>query len=110
MPLIRVFADSNYVTEIEIKSSVTRCATSLGKESNLSCVCGNWVITKPAVSSQGMQEDPKQSLLTGYAFGDIQSTAELPKVCSLQEWCFIISIEVSSDHSQLRCTGFAGSH
>ena len=26
------------------------------------------------------------------------------------EWCFVISIEVSSDHSQLRCTGFAGSH
>ena len=32
------------------------------------------------------------------------------KVCSLLEWCFVISIEVSSDHSQLRCTGFAGSH
>ena len=32
------------------------------------------------------------------------------KVCSLLEWSFIISIAVSSDHSQLRCTGFAGSH
>ena len=32
------------------------------------------------------------------------------KVCSLLEWCFIISIGVSGDHSQLRCTGFAGSH
>ena len=30
----------------------------------------------------------------------------LTKVCSLLEWCFVISIEVSSDHSQLRCTGF----
>ena len=26
------------------------------------------------------------------------------------EWCFIISIGVSSYHSQLRCTGFARSH
>ena len=33
-----------------------------------------------------------------------------PKVCSLLEWSFIISIAVSSDHSQLRCRGFAGSH
>ena len=32
------------------------------------------------------------------------------KVCSLLEWCFIISIGVSSDHSQLRCRGFVGSH
>ena len=32
------------------------------------------------------------------------------KVCSLSEWCFIVSTGVSSDHSQLRCTGFAGSH
>ena len=32
------------------------------------------------------------------------------KVCSLSEWCFIISIGVSSDHSHLRCMGFAGSH
>ena len=31
------------------------------------------------------------------------------QVCSLLEWCFIISIGVSGDHSQLRCTGFAGS-
>ena len=31
-------------------------------------------------------------------------------VCSLLEWCFIISIGVSSDHSQLKCTGFAGTH
>ena len=30
------------------------------------------------------------------------------KVCSL--WCFIISIGVSGDHYQLRCTGFSGSH
>ena len=28
----------------------------------------------------------------------------------LLEWCFIISIEVSSDHFQLMCTGFSGSH
>ena len=33
-----------------------------------------------------------------------------PKVCSLLEWCFIISTGVSGDHSQLMCTGFAGSH
>ena len=26
------------------------------------------------------------------------------------EWCFIISIGVSSDQSQLRCMGFDGSH
>ena len=26
------------------------------------------------------------------------------------EWCFIISVGVSSDHSQLRCTGFAENH
>ena len=32
------------------------------------------------------------------------------KVFSPLEWSFIISIAVSSDHSQLRCTGFAGSH
>ena len=32
------------------------------------------------------------------------------KVCSLLEWSSIISIAVSSDHSQLRCTDFAGSH
>ena len=32
------------------------------------------------------------------------------KVCSLLEWCFIISKGVSSDHSQLRCTGSAISH
>ena len=32
------------------------------------------------------------------------------KVCSLSEWCFIFSIGVPSDHSQLRCTGFAGSY
>ena len=32
------------------------------------------------------------------------------KVCSLLEWCFNISVGVSSDSSQLRCTGFAGSH
>ena len=32
------------------------------------------------------------------------------KACALLEWSFIISIAVSSDHSQLRCTGFAGSH
>ena len=32
------------------------------------------------------------------------------KVCSLLEWSFIISIGVSSDHSQLRCMGFPGSH
>ena len=32
------------------------------------------------------------------------------KVCSLLEWLFIISIWVSSDRSQLRCMGFAGSH
>ena len=32
------------------------------------------------------------------------------KVCSLLEWSFIISIAVSNDHSQLRYTGFAGSH
>ena len=31
------------------------------------------------------------------------------KVWSLSEWCFIISVGVSSDHSQLRRTGFAGS-
>ena len=31
----------------------------------------------------------------------------LPKVCSLLEWCFIVSIEVPSDHFQLRCKGFA---
>ena len=29
---------------------------------------------------------------------------------TLIEWCFVISIEVSSDHSQLRCMGFDGSH
>ena len=34
----------------------------------------------------------------------------LPKVCSLAEWCFMISKRVSGDHSQLRCTGFAGSY
>ena len=34
---------------------------------------------------------------------------QITKVCSLLEWSFIISIAVSSDHSQLRCTGFAGS-
>ena len=34
----------------------------------------------------------------------------LGKVCSLSECCFIISIEVSGGHSQLRCKGFAGSH
>ena len=34
----------------------------------------------------------------------------LTKVCSLLEWCFIISIGVSSDHSQLRCTSFTGGH
>ena len=28
------------------------------------------------------------------------------KVSSLLEWCLIISIEVSGDHSQLRCRGF----
>ena len=32
------------------------------------------------------------------------------KVCSLLEWCFINSVGVSGDHSQLRYTGFAGSH
>ena len=32
------------------------------------------------------------------------------KVCFLLEWCFIISVEVCSDHFQLKCTGFAGSH
>ena len=32
------------------------------------------------------------------------------KVCSLLEWCFIISMEVSNDHSHLKCRGFAGSH
>ena len=32
------------------------------------------------------------------------------KVCSLSEWCFIISIAVPGDHSHLRCTGFAGGH
>ena len=37
-------------------------------------------------------------------------TTVLTEVCSLLEWCFIISIGVSSDHSQLRCTGFAGGH
>ena len=31
------------------------------------------------------------------------------KVCSLLEWCFITSIEVSSDHSQLRWMPFARS-
>ena len=36
----------------------------------------------------------------------------LSKVCTLLEWWLIISVEVSSDsdHSQLRCLGFAGSH
>ena len=34
---------------------------------------------------------------------------DLSKICSLSEWSFIISIAVSSDHSQLRFTGFAGS-
>ena len=32
------------------------------------------------------------------------------KVSSLLEWCFIMSVEVSSDYLQLRCMGFAGSH
>ena len=32
------------------------------------------------------------------------------KVCCLSEWCFTISIGVSSDHSQPRCTGFVGCH
>ena len=32
------------------------------------------------------------------------------KVCSLLEWCFIISVGVSSETSHLRCTGFAGIH
>ena len=32
------------------------------------------------------------------------------KVCSLLEWCFMISIEVTGDHSQIRCTGFAVNH
>ena len=32
------------------------------------------------------------------------------KVCSLLEWCFIISKGASSDQSQLRRTDFAVSH
>ena len=35
---------------------------------------------------------------------------DLSKVCSLSEWSFIISVAVSSDHFQLRCTDFVGSH
>ena len=38
-----------------------------------------------------------------------EGTGDFLKVCSLLEWCFIISIGVSSDHSHLRCTCFAGS-
>ena len=39
-----------------------------------------------------------------------QNNMYLSKVYSILEWCFVISVGVSSDHSQLRCTGFAGSH
>ena len=45
-------------------------------------------------------------LLTLFTMGYFKNT----EVCSLLEWCFIILIGVSSDHSQLRCTDFAGSH
>ena len=38
---------------------------------------------------------------------DFDIQAFCSKVCSLLKWCFIISIEVSGDHSQLRYTGFA---
>ena len=42
------------------------------------------------------------------AYASSQETGS--KIRSLLEWCFIISIEVSIDYSQLSCTGFAGSH
>ena len=41
---------------------------------------------------------------------ELYSFLSKTKVCFLLEWCFIISVGVSSDHSQLRCTGIAGSH
>ena len=57
---------------------------------------------------------PWSVLEQDYVITDFGSLGRLRKlkteVCSLLEWCFIISIGVSSDHSQLRCTGFAGSH
>ena len=43
-------------------------------------------------------------------FGHSDVIFDVSEVCSLLEWCFIISVGVSSDHSHLRCTGFAGSH
>ena len=56
------------------------------------------------------RENRKDPRFVRFLDTEILTTIAILKVCSLLAGCFIISIGVSGDHSQLRCTGFSGSH